>query len=390
MPGSPEPFAGAHKRTKGSRIRVGGTLLALFREKAGLSQQKLAEELGVNRDSVSHCEEGSSPSLNLIQPKIGLIAEALHLNGHQIKDLRGAADADDFIWDVLKPQYMDRLPREQCRDFRLTVTVPASEMRHWLRVVFWDNCISREQRMQHENDELDNEEVPPPEARLLVEPGALRELRERIRAIHELAEEAEVPLDQRLHLLLFLARSMRTEELDRIQAVQLLEQAIKRPRLSLLSRRLLAYGLCELGKDSAITAYLVQTEQPGKEHDEDRETSLRFMRRIAADNGRGVETLELLLRINAFHADQRDGALVALDFRTIAQLIASTVPREGGWPTAFSDLQLALRLQKQVRRFQACEDRWVAEHKSRPTISHYADEILEQLNEFGKAVRKRF
>jgi hypothetical protein len=257
-------------------------------------------------------------------------------------------------------------------------------------VVFWDNCINREQRKQYENRELDSEEVPPPEARLLVEPGALKELRERIRAIHALAEEAEIPLDQRLHLILFLARSMRTGERDRIQAVQMLEQAIKRPKVSLLSRRLLAYGLCELGKDAAITEYLVQTERLGKEHDEDLESGLRFMRRIAADNGRGVETLEMLLRINAFHTDQRDAALVALDLRTIAQLIDSTVPPEGGWPTALSDLQLALRLQKQVRRFQACADHWVAEHKSRPTISRYADKILEQLNEFGRAIRKRF
>jgi hypothetical protein len=277
------------RRKQGRRIRIGGTLLAFFRERTDHGQQSLANAIGCeDGEHVSHCEEGRCPSLNLIQPKIGLIADALDLTGQEIKNLRGAADADDFLLEILKPAHSERPPKDQCLDFQLTVTAPASEMRHWLRIVFWDNCIDPEKKRIFDSSNKDGKKkIAPPDARLLVEAGALKEIRARIKDILKTAEENRVSLEERLHVLLFFARSARNSEPSRSEAITSLKTAIKGPPSSLLTRHLLAYALCELGEHTFMCEYLKQTEERGKEREQDKETNIRFMRRIAADNGDG-------------------------------------------------------------------------------------------------------
>jgi hypothetical protein len=235
--------------------------------------------------------------------------------------------------------------------------------------------------------------------RPLVEAGALDEIRDRIRSIHRTAEAEEIPLDDRLHVLLFFARSARNHEPSRSEAIASLKTAISDdpkfgPRLSLLTRRLLAYALCELDENTFMCDYLKRTQGPEAEQGQHEARTVGFMRKIAGDNGDGVETLELLLRLIKFHAEQQRAPLVALNLRTAAQLIDRTIPSATHpWPTALTNLRATLDLREQVRSLRGSQTTWLSKHKCdicQGIISRYTEHLLKRIDDFGKAFSNCF
>jgi hypothetical protein len=95
-----------------------------------------------------------------------------------------------------------------------------------------------------------------------------------------------------------------------------------------------------------------------------------------------------------FHAHERCAPLVALDLRTIALLVDSTVrPTTHQWPAALTNLLATLQLREQARSLQGSHATWLTQHKCdtcHSVISRYTKHLVKQIDDFGKALPNYF
>lgn len=384
------------------KIRIFGTLLSFYRlTKSHLSVDKLLDKFQLGEiagvDAWRHWEHGVHRP-ELVRSNPGLLGELLQLGRSQIELLKGAVAAEDFL-----DRFLEASPTDQYKEFQAILSVPASEMRHWLRRIFLGNTLEPELKelATVEGNGKNSRTLERIASAKLVDETILDEIRRKLMDSCAVALENGVGPDKMSQLLLFLARSASKLPADstfRSGVLRVLKAShgdAKQPP----ALRHICDGLDELGEGKYLCDYIkrTETEKPGADHrpGPDGEANLAFLKRLSNDNGQGIEVLNFLLRALHAHFRMERVGMLAIDFRTTAQLIASSRRDSQPWATPLGNLPdtLALREQAECLFGAGARPPWFQSHRCNSGDTYcqkiairYAGKTVEYIDQFGKDI----
>ena|GEM_PF-4789394 len=304
-----------------------GRFVAMVRKRRGLSQEDLAERIGVTHHAVTSWESGRRAMHRAVVDRFLALTEALDCSGAEREDLYGAVRADRFLSDLWDAPDAGAV----CGLF---ATSMPRRMRDWLIGVF-----SRNQLL-----------IDPREHALTG--SGLAHVREKMRrAVEHSLQDGEGP-DQLHVLLLFLGRGGRTAPPEETAAIRaLLARSFERLG-NPVARRDVAIALAEMGEAGVLRRYVDRTENDAH----DREINLRWIGTIDGEPLPGPEVLRRLVEIvEGYLADPPPAPLIELTLRTIGQLLAwqgaAACDAVSTWHRLAGILeQLAARREEGIRR----------------------------------------
>ena len=415
--------------SKKGDVRIAGTLLKLYRTAAyGCpTQQRIADLLHVKLHNLIKWEEGIyTPEPIQINP--GVVAEALKLSAEETERLNGAIDADEFLRRLLrdKPENL----HTWYLWFQSMLSVPVSEMRHWLRRIFLENNLGPESKQNAEKAKRNFErearvekpgrqqsaakgkkdselatqlaEIDEIGRQTLVKQHALEEIRQRLlEACDDPTDEHGKPVtsNDMSQLLLFLARSARNAQPDfRAKVLVTLQHSIKDEKNKPTTRRHLCDAISELEDDSYVCRYVKEIHETEGKRQADANANLAYLARMASDRGSGLETMAFLLRLFHAHWRMERVPMLALDLATMLRLVETPASETFPSPLPLGNLQDTLLLKEAAEHLFGAKPQWFKDHACLSGQGNYcqkiavesANAILDRIREFGNGVSVRF